>query len=445
MKTGLVILSLTFLTPFIVSAEKNKKEEKKISEFSKTRFENIDLFNKVLYLIEKNYYREIDQKKLINGAIKGMISSLDPHSSFLDEEVFQKMQEETSGEFGGLGIEVTQKDGVLVVITPIEDTPAYKAGVLAGDRIVEIDGVSTSGLLLEEAVERMRGELGSSIKLGISRKDEKEILYFSLKRETIKLRPVKSELFENKFLYLRLTNFQKDSSKFLTKAIKKAQKSLKKKKLELKGIVFDLRSNPGGLLEEAVNVSSLFLNEGVVVSTEGRDDSVKDVKSVKKMGFKISDVPLVVLINGASASASEIVAGAIQDQKRGVIMGERSFGKGSVQTIAKVDSKQGVKLTIAQYMTPSGKKIQALGIKPDIELKNLGPNWLKSSRENRFIREKDLRNHLTATIETEDEKKLREKNKNPSREVKKMFKDFQVLQAIKYLEGVTIYSNILKK
>ncbi len=438
-----VAIMCALLNLGFASEEGVKKSD--LNDFSKTRFKNIDLFNKVLYLIEKNYYREIDQKKLINGAIKGMISSLDPHSSFLDEEVFQKMQEETSGEFGGLGIEVTQKDGVLVVITPIEDTPAFKAGVLAGDRIVEIDGVSTSGLLLEEAVERMRGELGSTIKLGISRENEKEILYFSLKRETIKLKPVKSEIFENRFLYLRLTNFQKDSGKYLSKAIKKAQKKLKSKKLKLKGIVFDLRSNPGGLLEEAVNVSSLFLQEGVVVSTEGRDDSVKDIKSVKKMGFKVPDIPLVVLINGASASASEIVAGAIQDQKRGIIMGERSFGKGSVQTIAKVDEKQGVKLTIAQYMTPSGKKIQALGIKPDIELKNLGPNWLKANRQNRYIREKDLRNHLTATIETEDEKKLREKNKRSRKKTKKMFQDFQVLQAMKYLEGVTIYSNILKK
>lgn len=421
-----------------------KKTQEKSDVKAKERFRNIDLFNKVLYLIEKNYYREVDQKKLIRGAIKGMISSLDPHSSFLDEEIFKKMQEETSGEFGGLGIEVTQKDGTLIVITPIEDTPAFKAGILSGDKIVEIDGVATSGLLLEEAVERMRGELGSDINLGIAREGEKKILYFTLKRETIKLRPVKSEVLQDKYLYLRLTNFQKDSAKFMIKAIKKAQKSLQKKNMNIEGVVFDLRSNPGGLLEEAVNVSSIFLNNGPVVSTEGRDQAAKDVRTVKNLGFKLDKTPLVILINGASASASEIVAGAIQDQKRGVIMGTRSFGKGSVQTIAKVDDKQGVKLTIAQYMTPSGKKIQALGINPDIKLKNLGPNWLSSDRKNSFIREKDLRNHLTATIETDDERKLRDTRVKEKEDKSLASSDYQVQQAVKYLQGVNIYSEMIK-
>ena len=219
---------------------------------------------------------------------------------------------------------------------------------------------------------------------------------------------------------------------------------MKKNKVKLSGIVFDLRSNPGGLLEEAVNVSSIFLTEGVVVSTEGRDEVSKEVRTVKNLGFKVKEAPLAILINGASASASEIVAGAIQDQKRGIIMGARSFGKGSVQTIAKVDDKQGVKLTIAQYMTPSGKKIQALGIKPDIELKNLGPNWSSSDRKNSFIREKDLRNHLTATIETEEEKKLREAKIEEVVESEVALNDYQVQQAIKYLQGVNIYTNIIK-
>ncbi len=436
---GLFILVLSLDT---FSAKEVKSTEQN------SRFVNIDLFNKVLYLIEKNYYREVDQKKLLNGAIKGMVSSLDPHSSFLDEEVFKKMQEETSGEFGGLGIEVTQKDGVLIVITPIEDTPAYKAGIKSGDKIIEIDGSPTSGLLLEEAVEKMRGELGSSIVLGISRKGEKEILSFKLKRETIKLRPVKSELLEDEFLYLRLTNFQKNSAKFISNVISKMNKKLSKKKLKIKGIIFDLRSNPGGLLEEAINVSSIFLKEGVVVSTEGRDPSVRDIRYVKKSGFKELEVPLIVLINGASASASEIVAGAIQDQKRGLIMGTRSFGKGSVQTIAKVDDKQGIKLTIAQYMTPSGKKIQALGINPDLKIKNLNSSWVNSTRKGDFIREKDLRNHLTATIETEEEKNLRSLDKNSEGDGSKdnsILKDYQVVQALKYLQGVDLYSKIIKK
>jgi len=435
--------------------------EKKASE--KSRFEKLELFNKVLFLIESNYYRDVDTEKLIQGAIKGMMGTLDPHSSFLDDEVYSKMQEDTQGEFGGLGIEVSQKDGVMVVITPIDDTPAFKAGMKAGDRIVEINHESTIGMTLEEAVDRMRGKPDTKILVGVIRDGVDGIKYFDLKRTVIKIEPVKSKLLQDNIIYLRLTQFQKRSAESIIKAMKKHAP----KKGKLKGIILDLRSNPGGLLDEAVDVSSIFLKDGVVVSTEGRDPKNKEIRFVKKEGFKDLDTPLVVLINGSSASASEIVAGALQDYKRAVLMGARSFGKGSVQTVAKIDEDKGVKLTIAQYMTPTGRKIQAVGIKPDIELAELEGDWLKKSViESQYIREADLRNHLTATIETSDEKSIREQKEREERalRIKKieerrkqkeatkqkpvtdseydLSSDYQVKEAMHFLEGISLYKKM---
>lgn len=429
----------------------------------KSRFEKLELFNKVLYLIESQYYRPVDTEKLIQGAIKGMMTTLDPHSAFLDKKVFSKMQEDTQGQFGGLGIEVSQKDGVIVVITPIDDTPAYKAGIKAGDKIVEINDESILGITLEEAVEMMRGKPGSKVSIGVSREGVEGIKRFSLKRKSIKVSAVKSELIQNEYAYVRLTQFQKDSGKGISKALKKLAKKAKKK--AIKGIILDLRSNPGGLLDEAVNVSSIFLKDGIVVSTEARDPKQKEIRYVKKTGHKDLDTPLVVLINGASASASEIVAGALQDHKRGIIMGSQTFGKGSVQSIAKIDEEKGVKLTIAQYMTPLNRKIQALGIKPDIVVSEYEGVWVsENEKESRFIREKDLRNHLTATIETEEEKKARlKKEKEERRERVSRMKerrkkkgkddkqrpegpseDYQVLQAIKHLKTLSIAKSLVK-
>lgn len=454
----LVGVSSLFLTAPTFAAKSKK---------AKSRFEKLELFNKVLFLVESQYYRDVDTEKLIQGAIRGMMNTLDPHSAFLDEDVFSKMQEDTKGEFGGLGIEVTQKDGVLIIITPIEDTPAYRAGLKAGDRIVEINNESTVGITLEEAVERMRGELNQKIHMGIAREGEDKIKHFSIKREIIKIRSVKSSLIEKKYSHIRLVQFQKNSGADIRKAILKHRKKNK----NLAGIVLDLRANPGGLLEEAVNVSSIFLKDGIVVSTEGRDPKQKEIRYVKKTGHKELDIPVVVLINGASASASEIVAGALQDSKRAIIMGTQSFGKGSVQTVAKIDKVQGVKLTIAQYMTPSGRKIQAVGIKPDIEVTDFEGKWVDDNKvESRFIREKDLRNHLTATIETADEKKRRLKEEKEERKMRKkrladlkkkkanakkgkgkddMFKkynpkeDYQVMQAVKYLKGFKLFKTMV--
>jgi carboxyl-terminal processing protease len=442
-------------------------------EVNKSRYEKLELFNKVLYLIESQYYREVDTEKLVEGAINGMMSTLDPHSAFLDKEVFSKMQEETSGEFGGLGIEVTQKDGVLVIVTPIEDSPADKVGIKAGDRIVEINHESMVGMTLEQAIDKLRGKTKTKITLGIVREGVDGIKNYEITRDIVYIKPVKYELIQNEFAYVRLSQFQKKSGEYIVEALKKMKAELRGKQ-NFRGIVLDLRSNPGGLLDEAVEVASIFLKDGIVVSTEGRDPKNKEIRYVKKTGYKELDTPLAVLINGSTASASEIVSGALQDAKRAIIMGQQSFGKGSVQSVAKIDDQIGVKLTIAQYMTPANRKIQAVGIKPDVEIDEVEADWvLNNKKESTFIREKDLKNHLTATIENGEEKKvreaeelkeriertekfkqMRERKKKQKEKVKEVAnddddgkksiprEDYQVLQAINYLKSISLIRNL---
>lgn len=465
---SLLTLALLAQPLSIVSAAEPKVEDTK-----KSRYEKLELFNKILYLIESQYYREVDTEKLVEGALNGMMNTLDPHSAFLDKEIFAKMQEETSGEFGGLGIEVTQKDGLLVIITPIEDSPAYKAGIKPGDKIVEINHESMIGVSLEQAIDRLRGKTKTKIILGIAREGVDGVKNFELTREIVYLKPVKFDLIHDNYGYIRLTQFQKKSAEYISDAIIK-MKSQITNKLGLKGIILDFRSNPGGLLDEAVDVSSIFLKDGIVVSTEGRDPKNKEIRYVKKSGHKELDVPLIVLINGSTASASEIVAGALQDAKRAIVMGTQSFGKGSVQSVAKIDENIGVKLTIAQYMTPSGRKIQAVGINPDVVIDELEADFVESNKkESTFIREKDLKNHLTATIESQDEKKAREESElkerierteryRQSREKKKKIKvakdvadtedednrkinpkeDYQVNQAINYLKNIGLIKSL---
>ncbi len=457
----IVLFSLSLTAPAI--AKEAKTPAPKLTE-NRSRFEQLELFNKVLHLVETQYYRPVSTEILIEGALKGMMDTLDPHSTFLNKDFFEKMKNDTQGEFGGLGLEVTQKEGVIYIISPIDDTPAFRAGIKPKDKLVEINNEPIVGMTIEQAIEKMRGKVGESIILGIVREGSEGIKHFKLKREVIKVQPVKSDLIQERFAYVRLTQFQKRS----TEAMEAALKDLKAKADKnggLAGIILDLRSNPGGLLDQAVDVSSLFLKEGIVVSTEARDPQNKDIRYVKKSGYKDLSTPLIVLINGASASASEIVAGALQDYKRGVIMGSQSFGKGSVQTVAQLDKQTGVKLTIAQYMTPKNRRIQALGITPDVAIEEVEQSaFEKTLKEDRYIREKDLRNHLTATIETPQEKKDREareirerrarieemekkKNKvaDKSDEIFKTLKpsdDYQVLQAVRYLQGFNVLESV---
>lgn len=386
-----------------VLAEKAPKQSK---------YEHLDLFSRVLDIVEKQYYRNVNMEKLMEGAIRGILQTLDPHSRYLDKEALKKMKSDTSGKFGGLGVEVTSQDGVIIVITPIEGTPAFNAGIKNGDKIVEIEGESIQGIGLEDAVEKMRGKPGSKVNIGLLRRGGEKIEQISLTRKIVRIRPVKSELLQKKYAYIRLTQFQSESSKYVREHLKR----LTKKAKTLHGIVFDLRSNPGGLLDEAVKVSSIFLKEGIVVSTEARDPKQKEVRMVLKDGFKDIKTPLVVLINGASASASEIVAGALKDHGRAIIMGGQSFGKGSVQTVLDLTEDKGLKLTIQQYMTPRGGKIQAKGITPDITIPEFDENWSEKVEDGPvYLREQDLRNHLSATIETPEEKKLRIERKKRQR------------------------------
>lgn len=463
----IALSSLLFVTPAI--ARETKKASPKISE-NRSRFEHLELFNKVLHLIETQYYRPVSTEKLIEGALKGMMDTLDPHSAFLNKDFFEKMQNDTAGEFGGLGLEVTQKDGVIYIVTPIDDTPAFRAGLKPKDRLVEINHEPIVGMTLDQAIEKMRGKVGDKIHLGILRDGQEGIKHFTLQREIIKVKPVKFELLQEKFAYVRLTQFQKRSTESVVEALSAMKK--KARGNEFSGIILDLRSNPGGLLDQAVDISSLFLKEGVVVTTESRDPQNKDIRYVKKSGFKDLATPMVVLINGASASASEIVAGALQDYGRAVIMGSLSFGKGSVQTVAQLDKSTGVKLTIAQYMTPKNRKIQALGITPDIAIEEVSQkDFKKDLKEDRYIREKDLKGHLTATIETPEEKSIREANERKERaqRIKDMEQkradakskdkkdaeddifrtyqpsdDYQVLQAVRYLQGFGIFESTSK-
>ena len=325
-------------------------------------YKKIDLFGEVLEKINDEYVDEVDQSKSMDSAINGLLQSLDPYSAYMTPESLESMQTETSGEFGGLGIEVGMEAGVVKVISPIDDTPASKAGLKAGDYIVKINNTQVQGKSLMEAVELMRGPVGSSIEITVRRRGEKKALIFNIKREIIEVQSVKFELLEDNIGYIRLTSFNENSSTQIKEKIEKLNKNK-----NLKGYILDLRNNPGGLLSQAIEISDFFLENGEIVSTRSRQPS-ENRKWFAKKGDLINGKTLLVLINYGSASASEIVAGALKDHKRAIILGENSYGKGSVQSIIPLKNKGAIRLTIAKYYLPSGKSISGVGITPDIEV-----------------------------------------------------------------------------
>ena len=325
-------------------------------------YKKIDLFGEVLEKINKEYVDEINQSKSMDSAINGLLQSLDPYSSYMSPEIFNEMQTETSGEFGGLGIEVTMESGVVKVISPIDDTPASKAGIRAGDYIVKIDNIQVQGKSLSEAVDLMRGPVDSGIELTIRRRGERKALTFYIVREIIQIKSVKADLLEKNIGYIRLTSFNENSGSQIKKEIKKFEKNK-----NLKAYILDLRNNPGGLLSQAITISDFFLDNGEIVSTKSRKAS-ENRKWFAKKGDLTNGKTLIVLINYGSASASEIVAGALKDHKRAILLGANSFGKGSVQSIIPLKNKGAIKLTIAKYYLPSGKSISEIGVSPDIEI-----------------------------------------------------------------------------
>jgi carboxyl-terminal processing protease len=362
---------IIFLTQFLFLKQINSAE---IDIYKK-----IDLFGEVLEKINKEYVDEINQSESMDSAINGLLQSLDPYSAYMSPEIFQEMQTETSGEFGGLGIEVSMEAGVVKVISPIDDTPASKAGIKAGDYIVKINNIQVQGKSLSEAVDLMRGPVGSAIELTVRRRGVKKALTFNITREIIEVQSVKSDLLDNNIGYIRLTSFNDNSSQQIKKQIKKL-----KKNENLKAFILDLRNNPGGLLSQAIKISDFFLENGEIVSTKSRKKS-ENKRWFAKKGDITDGKTLLVLINYGSASASEIVAGALKDHKRAIILGESSYGKGSVQSIIPLKNKGAIRLTVAKYYLPSGDSISEVGVRPDIEVNEEGDNFrIKTETDNQL-------------------------------------------------------------
>ena len=392
--------------------------------------EDLRSFAKVFEQIRQGYIEEVDDSTLLEYAIKGMLQGLDPHSSYLDRESFDDLQANTTGEFAGLGIEVGIEDEHITVVTPMDDTPASRAGLKSGDIILRLSGTSLKGVSLDEAVERMRGPKGSSVTLTIARKGYKEPFDVTLKRDTVRVRSVRSKILDEGYGYLRISQFQVDTGHDVAREIVKLQK-----KGELKGLIIDLRNNPGGVLQASVEVADAFLESGLVVYTEGRTEAA-NLKYSAEPGDLTDGAPLVVLINDGSASAAEIVAGALQDHRRAVVMGTDSFGKGSVQTVIPINNERAIKLTTALYFTPNGRSIQAQGITPDIVVERV-----KVTRVQPHARttEADLAGHLGngnggAERNAADRKREKEKREDW------LDRDNQIFEALNVLKGLNLYA-----
>ncbi len=426
------MLKRFWLVPFIAAAIVIQPlEAKETTAATKDEdvnsYELLNLFGEVMERAKANYVEEVSDKQLIEAAINGMLTSLDPHSSYLDEKDFKYMNEQTSGKFGGLGIEITMEQGVVKIVSPIDDTPAFKAGLKPGDYITHIDGETIIGMSLNEAVDKMRGKPGTKVKLTIRRINEKPF-DVTLKREEIKTQSVKTDIKDDDVFYIRIGSFSEDVDTDIKKAFEKVQKNRKE---PLKGIVLDVRNNPGGLLDQAVAVSSLFLDQGEVVSTRARNE--EDTLRYSAKGKDITNgMPIVVIINNGSASASEIVAGALQDHKRAVIIGEKSFGKGSVQTVVPLGDYGAMRLTTAKYYTPSGRSIQATGIEPDIVVH---PAKVEEFTNEYGFSEAEYTNALENETVKDDKDKKDKKDEDKDWRL-----DYQLSRAVDLVKALSVYT-----
>jgi carboxyl-terminal processing protease len=419
-----------------------------VSAVPRQDYESLEAFTNILSIVKKNYVEDVNTKSLVSGAINGMLSSLDPHSAYLTPDLYKELQMDTQGRFGGLGIEITIRGGILTVVSPIEDTPAAKAGVKPGDQIFKIEDEFTKDMTLVDAVKKMRGPKGTKITISVRREGVADLINFTLMRDTIRVQSVRSRNLEEGYGYVRLAQFQERSDRDLHRALEK----LAAEKAGLKGLVLDLRNNPGGLLTQAVRIADLFLDSGMIVYTEGRIESQKQKYFAQKEGSWL-DFPVVVLVNGGSASASEIVAGALQDHKRAVVLGTKTFGKGSVQTILPLDDSSALRLTTARYFTPKGRSIQAMGIVPDIIVESTPQQEAKVEEKRRqSLREENLPGHLhnqqqSPSPQPEQGEKEKEKQIPPSAPTgdDSIDNDAQLKRALDLLKSWDVFKQLVQK
>ena len=424
----------TFIIVLLFTGQIIHAEDIPIPEAGELPVDQIRTFAEVFAKIKKDYVENVEDGTLLENAIKGMLEGLDPHSSYLDEDAYLDLQEGTSGEFGGLGIEVSMEDGFIKVISPIDDTPAQKAGLQSGDLVIRLDETPVKGLSLNDAVARMRGEPGTDITLTIIREGEEKPLKITITRDVIKVKSVRTQTLEPGFGYLRISHFQ-------SRTAEDARASLQQLKQDnngnLNGLILDLRNNPGGILSAAVGISDLFLDKGLIVYTEGRIDDSR-LKFNAKPADILDNAPMVVLVNAGSASASEIVAGALQDHKRAIIMGQKTFGKGSVQTVLPISNAAALKLTTARYFTPSGRSIQVSGIEPDVVITRVKIESLEDE-EIHIIKEENLNRHLDNDTQDDTPQETTNGDEDTAAQIKaRLLEDYTLQQALNVLKSLEI-------
>ena len=426
-----VLLSLCVLACFLLLGLQGDSQVSAALE--RSIYKNLKTFNEVLDMVQKNYVEDVDSKTLLEGAINGMMKSLDPHSTYMTAEMYRDLEVETRGSFGGIGIEITIKKDILTVVSPIEDTPAYNAGIKAGDHIIQIDGKSTKDITIMEAVKKLRGPKDSKVTVTIMREDMTKPKDFVITRSIIKIKSVKSKIYDEHIAYIRVSSFQERTADDL----KKELRDIKAKNGVLEGIILDLRNNPGGLLNQAVAVADVFLKSGVIVTTKGRTRNM-ETKSVAKDDGDEPMCPIIALVNEGTASAAEIVSGALQDNGRALVLGTQTFGKGSVQTVIPLEDGSALKLTTAKYYTPSGRSIQAEGIKPDIIVKYIRPPEDKEMTDD-FIRERDLKGHIKPKNENDTNK-----DEGAKKEQDNLLQDNQLKSALDIIKSWDIMKKNLK-